>query len=119
MANLPMKPPPGVPARFADLSSREAKQRTMELTRVIRAILKRFWRDSNETDFEQSFEVSTWLKVLQSCTEEEVKWAWVDYQTKGPRSQAGALYRPDPGAIKKLVIQRRGRDREQREGGAQ
>lgn len=61
-------------------------------------ILNQFWRE-DEGDAEKAFMFQSWMDVLQGCTLDEMRAAWADYQCTGPRTAAGRLYRPDPGAL--------------------
>lgn len=54
-------------------------------------------------------EIEGWQDVLENCSHSEFRKAWVDYQKTGPRSTAGKLYKPDAGAIYRLVVQSRPR----------
>lgn len=47
------------------------------------------------------------MDVLESCSHSEIRRAWATYQRNGPRTQSGKLYKPDAGAIWKIVIEGR------------
>lgn len=48
-----------------------------------------------------------WIDVLEPYEPEEIRRAWAEYQKSGPRSERGALYRPDAGAIARIIDRRR------------
>jgi hypothetical protein len=51
------------------------------------------------------------MDVLQGCSEAEMRDAWSDYQRYGPRTQAGKLCRPDPGALYLTIMRARPKPR--------
>jgi hypothetical protein len=75
---------------------REAERKAVGV--IAKMILDQFWRE-DEGDAEKAFMFQSWMDVLQGCTLDEMRAAWADYQRTGPRTAAGKLYRPDPGAL--------------------
>jgi len=43
------------------------------------------------------------MDVLENCSHSEIRKAWATYQRTGPRTAAGKLYKPDAGALWKIV----------------
>lgn len=84
---------------FTAMSPAEQRAQLVEIAKLARAILSRFWTDGAEPDEFRIFEVETWQDVLRSVSPDEIRAAWADYQTTGPRTKAGALLRPDAGAL--------------------
>lgn len=56
---------------------------------------------------EQTIESEGWSDVLQTCSHSEIRQAWARYQTHGPRTAKGRLYKPDAGAIYKIIMDAR------------
>jgi len=75
------------------------------------AILSQFWRDEATSDAVRALEIEGWMDVLELTTHAEIRAAWAEYQRSGPRGRSGALYRPDPGAIHRIIIKSRQRER--------
>lgn len=73
-----------------------------------RVILSTFWRE-DDTDAEQALELEGWMDVLENCSHSEIRKAWAKYQRTGPRTATGKLYKPDAGAIYKMVMDTRPR----------
>ena len=71
------------------------------------AVLSQFWMDHNTPDAVQALEMEGWLDVLDCLTEDEFRKAWANYQSTGPRTDAGVLKRPDPGALRSLAMKSR------------
>jgi len=78
-----------------------------ELAARVRVTLRTFYRDSSTTDADEALELESWLDVLSSVAVWEFKDAWAEYQRSGPRSERGALHKPDAGAIRALVMGKR------------
>lgn len=100
---------------FPELSDEEQVTHTAAVVVFAKAILSRFWRDDAEPQEFRDVELDTWVDVVGRLGVEEIKAAWVDYQTTGPRTKDGKLYRPDPGAIYLRVMKKRKRERERLE----
>lgn len=75
------------------------------------AILGQFWRDDQTPDAVQALELEGWMDVLENCSHSEIRKAWATYQRTGPRTASGKLYKPDAGAIYKIVQQNRPKPR--------
>jgi hypothetical protein len=71
------------------------------------SILSQFWVSEDEPDEVRAFQLRGWLDVLDGIARDEVRAAWAEYQKTGARSKLGVLYRPDAGAIYKLVMEAR------------
>lgn len=71
------------------------------------AMLSQFWRDEDTSEAVRALEIEGWMDVLEHVTQREVREAWAEYQRSGPRTKAGKLYRPDPGAIYQLILKKR------------
>lgn len=71
------------------------------------AILSQFWREDKTPDAIRALEIEGWMDVLENCSHSEIRDAWCDYQKRGPRTQAGRLYKPDAGALYGIIEARR------------
>lgn len=67
------------------------------------AILGQFWRDDDTPDALQALEIEGWCDVLENCSHSEIRAAWAGYQKTGPRTAAGKLYKPDAGALYRII----------------
>jgi len=54
-------------------------------------------------------EIEGWMDVLENCSHSEIREAWRDYQKNGARTQSGKLYKPDAGALYRIIKERRPR----------
>lgn len=63
------------------------------------------------SDAEQALEIEGWIDVLEGCSHSEIRKAWANYQRSGPRTQSGKLYKPDAGALYRLIINARPKPR--------
>lgn len=93
---------------YAALSPQQKEQHRIRLGLRLRAILTQFWQEDVSAPV-RAMELEGWVDVLEDLTEDEVRNAWAAYQRSGPRSEKGALYRPDAGAIRKLADEARRR----------
>ncbi len=58
----------------------------------------------------QAMEIEGWMDVLENCSHSEIRAAWRDYQTDpSNRTARGRLAKPDAGAIRAIVLQKRPR----------
>lgn len=89
---LPATPATSTPSRPQRVAEREA------VGIQAKFILDQFWRDE-ESEEARFLLFRSWMDVLEGCSEDEIRKAWADYQRTGPRTAAGKLYRPDPGAM--------------------
>ncbi|WP_104019099.1 hypothetical protein [Roseovarius nitratireducens] len=71
------------------------------------AILDQFWRDDDTSDAQRALELEGWADVLETCSHSEIRKAWAEYQKTGPRTRAGRLYKPDAGALYRIIVKRR------------
>lgn len=69
-------------------------------------LLRQFFQADVEPA-ERAVEVEGWLDVVDGLTEAEFRDAWAEYQRTGPRSERGALLRPDAGAIYGIAMKAR------------
>lgn len=76
-----------------------------------RAILGGFW-ENTESDAVRAMEIEAWVAVLGKMSHDEIRAAWAEYQKTGPRTQAGRLYRPDAGALYRIIMAERAMARE-------
>lgn len=72
----------------------------------VSAILGQFWTDDTPDDL-RAIEMEGWLDVLRGISTHELRAAWADYQTTGPRSASGRLARPDAGALYQRAMKAR------------
>ena len=82
----------------------------MELAVRIQAMLLQFWVAEDTEDAIRVIELETWLDTLGGISPDEFRHAVVDYNRTGPRTGSGRLVKPDPGAIWRLISQRRAAD---------
>ena len=75
------------------------------------AILSQFWRDDETPDAVQALEIEGWCDVLENCAHSEIRQAWAAYQKTGPRTKAGKLYKPDAGALYRIIMATRPKPR--------
>jgi|AntRauTorckE5430_2_1112549.scaffolds.fasta_scaffold14282_3 hypothetical protein len=92
---------------YRSLSDQERIRHREKIGVRAEGILAQFWRDSDSTQAERTLEHETWMDVLETCSHSEIRAAWAEYQKTGPRTQAGKLYKPDPGALYKIIMKRR------------
>lgn len=74
-----------------------------ELALRISAMLGTFWGSDDTADEIRAIELESWLDTLGAMTCDQFRDAWITYQRTGPRTAKGRLYKPDAGAIWKLV----------------
>jgi hypothetical protein len=70
-------------------------------------ILAEFWRDRDEPDAQRALQIEVWMDVLEPFTQAEIRAAWAEYNRSGPRSERGQLLRPDPGALRTIILRNR------------
>lgn len=92
---------------FKGLNESQREQHRMQIGVRAEAILSQFWRDEDTSEAVRALEIEGWMDVLEYTTHAEIRAAWAEYQRNGPRGRSGALYRPDPGAIHRLIIRAR------------
>jgi len=51
----------------------------------------------------QALEIEGWCDVLENCSHSEIRAAWAGYQKTGPRTVSGRLYKPDAGALYRII----------------
>lgn len=73
-------------------------------------MLGQFWQSEDTADEVRVIEMETWLDTLGGVSPDEFRHAVVDYNRTGPRTGSGRLVKPDPGAIWRLISQRRAAD---------
>lgn len=66
-------------------------------------MLGQFWQAEDTADEVRVIEMETWLDTIGHCSIDDFRSAWVAYQRSGPRTKQGKLYKPDAGAIYKLI----------------
>ena len=88
---------------FSELSTPLQKEHRAKIGVRVEAILGTFWRDDT-ADVVRACEIQGWIDVLETCSHNEIRAAWADYQRSGPRSANGRLLKPDAGAIWRIII---------------
>ena len=96
-------------AAFAALTPAQRADHRAKIGLRVQAILGQFWRDDATPDAVVALEVEGWCDVLAACTHSEIREAWAEYQRTGPRTTAGRLYKPDAGALYRIIHARRPR----------
>jgi hypothetical protein len=104
MENLPMKP-----TGFNALSPQQQQAHRTKIGVRAEAILSQFWREDKTPDAIRALEIEGWMDVLENCSHSDIRDAWRDYQKRGPRTQSGRLYKPDAGALFRIIEERRPR----------
>lgn len=94
---------------FNALSPQQQEDHRAKIGVRAEVILKQFWRDDEISDAERALEIEAWMDVLQTCSHSEIRNAWAEYMRTGPRTQAGKLYKPDAGALYRIVMKARPR----------
>lgn len=84
-------------------SAQQSQSERAELALRITAMLGTFWGADDTADEIRAIELETWLDTLGEMTCDEFRAAWIEYQRSGPRTAKGRLYKPDAGAIWRLV----------------
>lgn len=85
------------------LSQGQSLSERAELALRISAMLGTFWGPDDTADEIRAIELETWLDTLGDMTCDQFRDAWITYQRTGPRTAKGRLYKPDAGAIWRLV----------------
>lgn len=85
------------------MSKQQQEEHRAKIGVRVQAILGQFWRDDSTSDAVQALELEGWMDVLESCSHSEIRNAWASYQRSGPRTQTGKLYKPDAGALYKII----------------
>lgn len=75
------------------------------------AILGQFWRNDDTPDAVRALEIEGWMDVLENCSHTEIREAWAAYQKNGARTERGRLYKPDAGALYRIIIAARPKPR--------
>lgn len=88
---------------FNALSPQQQEAHRVKIGVRAEAILGQFWRDDDTPDAVRAMEIEGWMDVLENCSHSEIRKAWAVYQRSGPRTAAGKLYKPDAGALWKIV----------------
>lgn len=70
-------------------------------------MLGQFWQSEDTADEVRVIEMETWLDTIGHCSCDDFRSAWIAYQRSGPRTKAGRLYKPDAGAIYRLILELR------------
>lgn len=99
------------PDGFALLSEEQQDQHMKRVGVRARSILSGFWENA-DSDAARAMEVEAWVDVLGKLPHSEIRAAWAEYQKTGPRTQAGRLYRPDAGALYRIIMRERVKARE-------
>lgn len=92
---------------FAALSPSEQIDHRVKIGLRAEAILSQFWRDDDTDDALRALEIEGWVDVLENCSHSEIRMAWASYQKIGPRTQRGRLYKPDAGALYRIILDAR------------
>ena len=92
------------PSGFNALSQQQQEAHRLKIGVRAEAILGQFWRDDDTPDAVRAVELEGWMDVLENCSHSEIRKAWANYQRSGPRTQSGKLYKPDAGALYRLII---------------
>jgi hypothetical protein len=88
---------------FNALSPQQQEAHREKIGVRAQAILGQFWRDDATPDAVQALELEGWMDVLENCSHSEIRKAWATYQKTGPRTQSGKLYKPDAGALYRII----------------
>lgn len=91
------------PTGFNALSPQQQEAHRVKIGVRAEAILGQFWRDDATPDAVRALEIEGWMDVLENCSHSEIRKAWATYQRTGPRTASGKLYKPDAGALWKIV----------------
>lgn len=102
MTNLPQ-----TTSGFAALSPQQQEAHRAKIGVRAEAILGQFWRDDDTPEAVRAVELEGWMDVLENCSHSEIRQAWTDYQKSGPRTATGKLYKPDAGALYRLILKAR------------
>ena len=73
----------------------------------VKAILDQFWVSEDTEEVVRALQLEGWIDVLEPCSEEDIKVAWIDYQREGPRTARGVLIKPDAGAFWQIIEKKR------------
>jgi hypothetical protein len=95
---------------FNELSLPLQKEHRAKIGVRVEAILSTFWRDET-ADVVRACEIQGWIDVLETCSHNEVRAAWSEYQRSGPRSGTGRLLKPDAGALWRIIVAARPKPR--------
>lgn len=95
------------PHGFNDLSPQEKQSHREKIGLRAQAILNQFWRDDDTPDAVQAMEIEGWMDVLENCSHSEIRMAWARYQKDGMRTERGRLYKPDAGALYRIILNSR------------
>lgn len=88
---------------FNALSPQQQQAHRAKIGVRAEAILGQFWRDDDTPDAVRALELEGWMDVLENCSHSEIRKAWATYQRTGPRTQSGKLYKPDAGALYRII----------------
>ena len=94
---------------FRELSTQHQKDHRAKIGVKAESILANFWREDGISDVVRVCEIQGWIDVLETCSHNEIRAAWTDYQRSGPRNSTGRLLKPDAGALWRIVIASRPR----------
>jgi len=94
---------------FATLTPEQQVSHRSKIGLRAEAILSQFWREDSTPEAVQALEIEGWMDVLENCSHIEIRQAWATYQKTGPRTANGRLYKPDAGAIYRLILDERPR----------
>jgi hypothetical protein len=95
------------PSGFAALTPEEKRDHRVKIGLRAEAILGQFWRDDETPDLVRTLEIEGWIDVLENCSHSEIRTAWATYQKTGPRTERGRLYKPDAGALYRIILDSR------------
>ena len=95
---------PATQTGFNALSPQQQQDHRAKIGVRAKAILNPFWNDLDRDDASEALELESWMDVLENCSHSEIRNAWAQYLKAGPRTKAGRLYKPDPGAIYKIIM---------------
>lgn len=87
---------------FAALPEQARRDHRKKIGIRVRAFLDNFYVESRDAAV-MAVDVDLWANALQIFTHAEIMDAFGKYFDTGPRSRAGRLIKPDPGAIKALI----------------
>jgi hypothetical protein len=94
---------------FYELSPQQQEERRGRIGVRAQAILSQFWQKDTDPVV-RVMELESWMDILEPFSEDEIRKAWNAYMCdKANRNSAGRLLRPDPGALRNIILNQRPR----------